>query len=170
VTYALGDIGPGGGLVFYISGSGLRYEMAPKTWSGSSSDDTPTLNWCNDFSTSVPGAEGTAIGTGSANTTAMDAACTSGAGQTSADYAGGAKTDWFLPSLLELNQMYLYSRVAGFNAATYGFKSTTYGGSFYWTSSQLGVPWAGYQNFFDGSNHYYDARSLLHHVRPIRTF
>ena len=37
-VYNIGDIGPGGGLVFFISG-GLTYEMAPKTWSGASSDD-----------------------------------------------------------------------------------------------------------------------------------
>ncbi len=31
MTYAVGDTGPGGGLVFLISG-GKTYEMAPKNW------------------------------------------------------------------------------------------------------------------------------------------
>ena len=105
VTYALGDIGPGGGLVFLIS-VGQTYEMAPKTWSGSSSDDTPTLVWCSATSTSIAGAVGTAVGTGSANTTAMLALpCTSGAAFSADAYAGGGLTDWFLPSKDELNAM-----------------------------------------------------------------
>ena len=33
VSYRVGETGPGGGLVFLISG-GKTYEMAPKTWSG----------------------------------------------------------------------------------------------------------------------------------------
>ena len=41
-TCPLGDIGPGGGLVFLCFG-GKTYEMAPKTWNGSASD--PTVQW-----------------------------------------------------------------------------------------------------------------------------
>jgi hypothetical protein len=44
-VYNIGDIGPGGGLVFYIdSTSGLRYEMAPKNWGVGSAID-PTKAW-----------------------------------------------------------------------------------------------------------------------------
>ena len=43
VTYALGDIGPGGGLVFLISG-GLTYEMARKDWGVGSAID-PAKAW-----------------------------------------------------------------------------------------------------------------------------
>jgi hypothetical protein len=188
VTYALGDVGPGGGLVFYISGSGLRYEMAPKNWNDptNASAVDPAMSWCN-VKTNVTGAMGTAIGTGAANTLAMDAACTSGAGQAAADYAGGGKTDWFLPSLSELNAMCNYSRTwtgtpstagcggsqnSGFASGSYGFTTTgvwpTYGN--YWMSNQNSTLYSPFQDFSDGLNPYYDDKSYLIRVRPIRSF
>jgi hypothetical protein len=164
LTYAVGDIGPGCGRIFLISG-GKTYEMAPETWSDSSGDDTPILNWCIDL-VDVPLASGTAIGTGKANTAAMAAsvACSSGAAAAVLAYAGGGLTDWFLPSKGELNQMYLYSRVVGFDAATYGFAS-----DYYWSSSQDSNWIAEKQGFGDGdqSTDYKD-ESLR--VRPIRAF
>ena len=109
VSYAVGDIGPGGGLVFLISG-GLTYEMAPKTWSGA---DDPALTWC-DGPTNTPAASGTAVGTGSANTAAMAAsgACSSNAAAAVLAYAptGTNAGEWFLPSQDELNAMCNYSR------------------------------------------------------------
>jgi hypothetical protein len=163
VTYALGDIGPGGGLVFLISG-GQTYEMAPKTWSGSSSDDTPTLAWCNTTNTTLAGTFGTAIGTGAQNTVLMDTGCTSGAGQEAADYVAGGYSDWFLPSKDELNEMYTYSLVGGFNTATYGFASADY-----WGSSQVAANFAWDQGLSDGSQNH-ATKNLTLRVRPVRAF
>ena len=111
-TYALGDVGPGGGLVFLISG-GLRYEMAPKTWSGGSSDsshiwtttaafcyasgsstanaDCQTNNLYPETSSGAQAASSTAsqaVGMGSANTAAIKARMTAGS-VASSDYAAG---------------------------------------------------------------------------------
>ena len=180
--YALGDIGPGCGLVFLISG-GLTYEMAPNTWSGGIAD--PTIEWCN-TSTSVT--TGTAVGTGSANTTAMLALpCTSGAGVSARAYRGGGLTDWFLPSKDELNAMCNYSRNptapaapsvscfgsfpgstqnGAFAAGTYGFASADY-----WSSSQATDAvraWAQY--FLDGSANSGNLKTNLRQVRPVRAF
>ena len=182
VTYNVGDIGPGGGLVFYIdSGSGLRYEMAPNTWSGASD---PTENWCNNTSLDVPGAVGTAVGDGSANTTAIDAACTSGAGQSAADYSANGLSDWFLPSKDELNAMCNYSRNPSAPAAPSDpcdgdsttaqdvtFTSSSFGftGSNYWSSSQQNGSSARTQYLDDGSQGGgFKTSTLL--VRPIRAF
>lgn len=177
-SYALGDIGPGGGLVFLISG-GLTYEMAPKNWNDRPSDPTP--NWCN-VSLNVSGAVGMAVGDGSANTTAIDAACTSGAGQSAADYSANGLSDWFLPSKDELNAMCNYSRNPSapalptapctglqngpFAAGTYGFAS-----AIYWSSSQFSdtVAWA--EGFSDGTLYNpFKATAGVQHVRPIRAF
>ena len=160
-SYALGDIGPGGGLVFLIAG-GLTYEMAPKTWSGGASD--PNIAWCDDTSTSIAGATGTAVGTGSANTTAMQAACTSGAAVSARAYAGGGQTDWFLPSLGELNAMYNY-KGSIVDTATYGFA-----GFYVWASSQVDANNAWAQFFGNGFQDNTRTKNLGYGVRPIRAF
>ena len=161
MTYAVGDTGPGGGLVFLISG-GLTYEMAKKTWSGGIED--PSAAWCDDDSTILAGTFGTAIGTGAQNTVDMDAGCTSGAGQEAADHVAGGFTDWFLPSRDELNAMTTYSLVGGFNTATYGFASDGY-----WSSSQGTADLAWAQYGVNGSQFGGDKSDALR-VRPVRAF
>ena len=95
MTYNVGDIGPGGGLVF-LKSEGLTYEMAPKNWGA---NETTGIGWCNDANLNVTGASPIAIGEGFSNTEAMVVACTSGAGNSARAYTGGGFTDWFLPSL-----------------------------------------------------------------------
>jgi hypothetical protein len=177
-TCVLGDIGPGGGLVFLISG-GTTYEMAKKTWSGSSSDDTPTLTWCSNTTSDITGAVGTAIGAGSANTTAMQSpACTSGAGVSARAYRGGGLSDWFLPSKDELNAMCNYwinpttpptgVCTGAVSTGDYGFTS-----GIYWSSSQASAPatvaWA--QKLINGDLYNpFKSDSLNQRVRPVRAF
>ena len=188
VTYAVGDTGPGEGLVFLISG-GLTYEMAKKTWSGGIQD--PSAAWCSDTTTTLSGTFSTAVGTGSANTTAMQSpACSSGAGVSARAYAGGGFTDWFLPSKDELNAMCYYSRNLSATpdptVSCYGSGGTTQDGTFaagnfgfasdyYLSSSQNNATQAWYQLFGGGmgggsgdqlSNLKYDPRR----VRPVRAF
>ena len=74
-------------------------------------------------SPSIPGASGTAIGSGYANTTAMVAMCNQGdAGELARGYTGGGMSDWSLPSVDELNALYYYPNrdaIGGFSAETY---------------------------------------------------
>jgi hypothetical protein len=176
-TYALGETGPGGGLVFLISG-GLTYEMAPKTWGA---NESTGIAWCSNTSSDITGAVGTAVGTGSANTTAMlSFPCTSGAAVSARAYAGGGLTDWFLPSKDELNAMCNYSRNPSspalpsvgcsgvqngtFAAGTYGFASGDY-----WSSSQFNARSAWFQYLDDGDR--YDVyKTSSRRVRPVRAF
>ena len=127
---AIGDIGPGGGIVFYDAGSpqswGRYLEAAPKTWNGGTSD--PRASWgC--FDTSISGVSGTAIGTGAANTAAIVAGCfESGIAASLADVSTfGGKSDWFLPSKDELELMF-------FNLGRKGVGGFV--GNFYWSSSE----------------------------------
>ncbi|MBU6244741.1 MAG: hypothetical protein KGP12_05955 [Actinomycetales bacterium] len=128
VPCAIGDTGPGGGVVFYDAGTrqawGRYLEAAPADWIAEN-----YWVWCD---RSQPGyAErlrtGVAIGTGAANTALIIKKCgrKSAAGAAAA-YRGGGKSDWFLPSRAELNQLFLRrAEVGGFN-----------GEELYWSSSQ----------------------------------
>jgi hypothetical protein len=182
-AYDVGDIGPGGGLVFLISG-GLRYEMAPNTWTGDASFRT----WCVTTPNDVPEASGTAVGTGFANTLAIARSATCGS-ETVAQvrrYGGtdGSVGQWFLPSADELNAMCNYSRYPTspnapdvsclgdtptrqddtFAGGRYGFTD-----SLYWSSSQLDGSNALFQSLEDGSTGN-DVKTGLMWVRPIRAF
>jgi uncharacterized protein YjdB len=150
----VGDTGPGGGVVFYDAGSnqswGRYLEAAP-------SDLSTAMAWCNDVSSAV-GANGYVVGTGNANTVAMDTACTSGAGQSAADYTNNGYSDWYLPSLNELTEMF-DRRVAigGFATASY-WSSSEENGEF---AKRLGFPDGG----MSGHVKYQGFR-----VRPVRAF
>ena len=178
-TYSLGSTGPGGGVVFLISG-GKTYEMAPKTWDGGADD--PVRTWCNDTSLDVPGAVDILVGTGADNTTAIVAACASGAGNSARAYRGGGLSDWFLPSKDELNAMCNFSRnpstpstgtcagdqqpTPGFSAGDYAFTS-----GWYWSSSQGSATNAWVQDIFvNGAPQVNDNKFSSIRVRPVRAF
>lgn len=177
---AIGDIGPGGGLVFLISG-GRTFEMAPNTWSGDGGQD-PYLVWCSNTNSDIVGATGTAVGTGATNTRLIAAACKSGAANAVRAYAGGGETDWFLPSKDELNAMCNYSHnptsPAASTVACSGSQDETFengafgfitGGPSYWSSSQNDSEFAWDQSIDDGRQGGLtkDSNPL---VRPVRVY
>lgn len=159
--YQVGDPGPGGGIVFYDAGSvqpwGRYMEAAPADWNGGDGD--PGIAWCNVTDAPIPGTDGTAIGMGAANTTAMLAGCSSGAGVSAQAYAGGGTSDWFLPSTDELNTLSDQLASAGMFAA-----------GMYWSSSQDGAYEAWGLNFADGTQYDYYPRPNTFYVRPVRAF
>ena len=160
IPCAIGDIGPGGGVVFYDAGSqqpwGRYLEAAPQGWSGTPED--PEKVWCNtmtDPSTEV------FIGTGRANTDLIVEACGKySAAGAAVSYAGGGLGDWFLPSRDELDALYEQRSVVGGLAA----------GNF-WSSSQSGgnASSAWLQWFGDGGQ-YDSSKNLVSRVRPVRAF
>ncbi len=158
-TCVVGDTGPGGGKVFYVNeanATGSRYlEAAPNTWSGGSVD--PNFKWCSPQDELITGTFGTAIGTGEANTDLMFAGCSSGAANSVRGYTGGG-VSWFLPSLDELNQLYLEKDVVG------GF-----GAGPYWSSSQYSAVFA-WSRPFDGGGQAHDGKGIAFPVRPVRAF
>ena len=130
----VGNKGPGGGVVFYDAGSmqpwGRYLEAAPAGWAGGSKD--PNRMWCNIVDTKINGASGVEIGDGKANTDEMVNACSSGAGVMASRYAGGGKTDWYLPSKNELDAMYKEQvRVGGLGPDGY-WSSSQYDSSIAW--------------------------------------
>lgn len=148
----VGDTGPGGGKVFYIVGKS-NLEAAPNGWNGGAD---PQKEWCN-LDTNL--GTGTAIGTGTFNTNLMIAACASGAGNTARSYRGGGKTDWSLPSLAEVDQMYLQRALIGGLDVGLG----------YWSSSQFNATLAWYELFNSGFQTN-PTKRMLNSVRPVRAF
>ena len=117
---SVGSIGPGGGIVFYDAGSyqswGRYLEVAPKDWSGKAD---PNAEWCNvidvllsdSISDLILKAKiGDEIGKGKANTNMMLAGCNSGAAVLANSYKGGGKSDWYLPSIDELTELFNRSK------------------------------------------------------------
>lgn len=156
----LGEIGPGGGIVFYDAGSqqswGRYLEVAPATWSGAGAPDLSGV-WCV---AKLDVATGTAIGAGRANTQAIVNTCgaTTAAGF-AAGYQGGGQRDWYLPSKDELNALYQQRAVVG--GPTSGV---------YWSSSQVDLdPGQAWGQRFDAGGHFSNqGKNIISKVRPIR--
>jgi hypothetical protein len=151
--YKIGDVGPAGGIVFYITNNGYNgLEAAPV-------DQSAGVTWgC--IGTSIAGAYGTAIGTGLTNTIAIINECSDSniAAKVAYDYTYNGYTDWFLPSLDELNLLYLQNYVVG------GFTS-----GMYWSSTEDDINFALSQRFSDGMNGT-PSKVNAYRVRSIRPF
>jgi hypothetical protein len=161
-TYALRDIGPAGGYIFYDKGSysdGWRYlEAAPASteWTG--------IHW-GSYGTLIGGTE-TGIGAGQSNTTTIvtwlnSHSETGKAAQLCNVLSKGGYSDWFLPSKDELNPMYVNLKAQGVG----GFA----GGS-YWSSSEDDAYGAWGQNVHGGGQYYYYFKFNASRVRAVRAF
>lgn len=156
---AIGEMGPGGGTVFYDAGAeqswGRYMEAAPAGWNTEGTGTRKEV-WCDqNIETIIAVSE--SIGSGFNNTSAMVAACSSGAANKAQTYAGGGKTDWFLPSIAELKELWNQREKIGIDGSCY-----------YWSSSMGTRSWPFSLSFQNGS------RSSLPRdeeecVRPVRT-
>ena len=184
-VYHIGDKGPAGGIVFYLSDkTGLHgLEAAPADVPGEKdSNGNIGFTWgCwgwanNDWTGTTVGSTGKAIGTGAANTAAIIATCGSSGGLgngnpdglgTAINAAAAAEaytlngfTDWYLPSKDELYLLYKQKSVVG------GFAIAI---DVYWSSTEYGAGDAWGQYFYDGNQDNYFKSSPLP-VRAVRAF
>ena len=190
--YVVGDPGPAGGTIFYVATTPFRcdvgqtdyckyLEAAPNGWNSGSD---PQLKWgvgsvpSSCASKSIPGARGTSIGSGFANTVAIMIACPDASGNNFAPAARAADiyapsvsgADWFLPSKDELNELCKYARQTGQTGGSGEVCSSggTLRGGFasgsYWSSSENE-----YQYFPSGVQYTTDRGQALY-VRPVRAF
>ena len=153
LNYAIGDTGPAGGIVFYITEGGLHgLEAAP-------ADQSSGTTWgC--YPTEIDGADGTAVGTGAQNTADILAGCSDAgiAAEIADAYTLNGFHDWFLPSKDELKELYDQRSVVG------GFAIDDY-----WSSSELNSDYAWGQYFGVAAiSLYYKSYPLA--VRAVRAF
>jgi formylglycine-generating enzyme required for sulfatase activity len=145
--YAIGDTGPAGGIVFYVTDGGLHGLEAAAV------DQVSTQWGC--YGTTILGANGTVVGTGEQNTADIIAGCNE---TTAASVASAHGPGWYLPSKDELNELYLNrSDVDGVASDNY------------WSSSQYVSNSAWYQRFGSGDPLVNVKTSALR-VRAVRAF
>ncbi len=163
--YEIGDNGPAGGIVFYITDGGLNgLEAAPV-------DQSTFSEWgCRTIL--IMGADGTAIGTGAQNTLDILADCSQGgiAPRFAADYTSPSGfNDWFLPSKDELNLMYTNLHLNGLGGFANDCNSE--GLCRYWSSSEIATNEVWAQQFSPRVVQFGDSKEDSNYkVRAIRAF
>jgi hypothetical protein len=196
----VGDIGPGGGKVFYVSSGRFTQseatgsmcttncvylEVAPSGWSGSSDPTRPWAGATRDVATitndgvAYNNALGIGLGFKNSNAIINEFGSNNAAGSARA-YSGASKTDWYLPTIAELNLLCQWARgVASsettrctggtLNSATYGADSAALLGGNYWSSSERNVNDGWFQSM-DGGAQGTAVKWFDTYTRPIRAF
>jgi hypothetical protein len=162
-----------GGIVFYIfqNGDPGYVEEEIHGLICAVENQSAGLRWHNGSGVTT-NATGTAIGTGSANTDAIIAI----QGATETDYAaglaraynGGGYSDWYLPSIDELNQMHINRNTI--NTASSENGGSSLGTGYFWSSSEGSFDNAFRQTFNNGGNQANVNKIQSFGVRAVRTF
>jgi len=163
----------GGGVVGYILQPGDAGYVAGQTHGliAALTDQGSGTVWA------LPAYQGTAIGTtsiaigtGSANTTAIIAQ--NGAGTYAASvahaYTNGGDSGWYLPSIGDLNQLYVNR--AAINATAVANGGTAFASAPYYWSSSEGDFFDAWQELFGNGSQSDHAKSDTCLVRPVRSF
>ena len=163
----------GGGVIFYQFVAGDAGYVAGQSHGliAAIVDQSSGIRW-NNGSNVTTGATGTAEGTGGTNTGAIIAA--QGATETSyaaglaRAYTGGGYTDWFLPSINELNKMYENRSTINTTAsANSGSNFTT---NYYWSSTEKDTNNVWLRNFSNGVLFNISKDDTRPNVRAVRAF
>lgn len=174
-TYNIGDTGPGGGIVFYVSEIAFPVpqpngETKMCRYMEVSPVDIGSCAWGNGYKEEPHTLQG--LGTGLMNT--YNIVSYNADNMTTANCAAYAclkystqttrKGEWWLPSMVELNLLYknLRDKVI----------ATKSGDGVYWSSSQVNYDYldAWYQSFSDGYQYHHDRKDYALSVRAVRAF
>ena len=154
------------------------------SYSGNASADIPTItNDASAYNNIL------AVGLGYKNSIAIvdqngavyDASSNNYAAGAARAYAGGSKSDWYLPSTAELNLLCQWARGVApsvttmctggsINSATYGAGSAGFADNRYWSSSENYAAGALNQSFYNGAQSASGVKYWAYYVRPVRAF
>jgi hypothetical protein len=160
---AIGDL-RAGGIVFWLDGNGgglvcalSDYETRVQ-WgcSGSGLPNVPNVA----YNSGNPVGSGAEIGDGMSNTNAILNDCPTAPAALAARFLG---PEWFLPSINELDQMYIHKTTLG---AVAGFSAFSY---IYWSSTEYDSFNAWIQYVSNGGQ-YNDNKGTTYYVRAVRAF
>lgn len=181
-SLAPGEVGPGGGVVFYVAPSpfpcGVEMreectylEYAPDGWFDGGDDPRAVFL---PLGVSLPeGATVQSLGAGWSNTSRVLAvAPADSAAAIARSYRGGGFTDWSLPSSRELNLLCRFVHGAPSGEDFCDISSALAPGfapDFYWGSYVPSPGLAWYQNFSSGGQSSVSQENTLR-VRPVRAF
>jgi hypothetical protein len=172
----VGDIGPGGGIVFITpsttGGNGKYFEAAPFNWAGS--DDLATVaTYCSNSNSNI-GATQFGIGWGDTNTSLAKTACLGGAVAKVNAFNASNNTgysDWFIPSKNEAVELAKVSATTGLLNIGNSWTTGNWG---YWTSTELSASTMyaiGHTGAtFSASSNVDKSDSVHNMVRPVRMF
>lgn len=164
--YQIGGVGPAGGIIFITPDTagnftGKYFEVAP-------SASQVQRSWATgaNQSVAVSGADSEGFGFGAQNTAEIVAQSGNVSATSAAVYASeyeyGGFSDWFLPSLDELNEVYAV------NDLDPGIIPGLLGNN-YWSSTEHSATQAKYENLGDGGQAF-AGKNLSLYVRPVRAF
>ena len=160
-SYTIGQAALGGKIAYIlVSGDPGYVEGEQHGLVATVADISTAARWGCNF-TELPGASGTAIGTGNQNTIDIMAGCADAgiAARLCGDLVQGGYSDWYLPSKDELEKLYLNRTAIG------GFTI-----NYYWSSSEFDANNARSMRFLNGTPSPYGYKTSTYYVRAIRSF
>lgn len=156
----------GGGVIFHLwkDNAGVEHGLIVAL-----TDQSTAQAWSNVSTTSIgASAQSSWDGLSNSNSIVGQAGHTSSAAKLCLDLVSGGQSDWYLPSIQELNMLWNnYYTVARALSQISG--ATQISNSFYWSSSEANSSLAWYFNFLIGYTDY-DLKNYTYYVRAVRAF
>ena len=156
----------GGGVIFHLwkDNAGVEHGLIVAL-----TDQSTSQAWSNVTSAAIgTSAQSSWDGLSNSNSIVGQAGHTSSAAKLCLDLVSGGQSDWYLPSIQELNMLWNnYYTVTRALSQISG--ATQLSNSAYWSSSEYGGSYAWYFGFYDGNTHLGN-KNNTNCVRAVRAF